>query len=67
MYFGAMSNVDEVEGDQDGSDGGGGVSAAFQSTSQQAQKIFGFMKEGAGSFFKNIKDSSSKAISAMSA
>ena len=43
------------------------VSSALQSTSQQAQKFFGFMKDGAGSFFKNIKESSSKALSAMSA
>ena len=47
------------------SEDGGGLSAAFQSTSQQAQKWFGYMKEGAGSFFKNIKESSSKVIHSM--
>lgn len=43
------------------------MSSALQSTSHQAQKLFGFMKEGAGSLFKNIKESSSKALSAMAA
>jgi hypothetical protein len=47
------------------SEDGGGLSAAFQSTSQQAQKWFGYMKVGAGSFFKNIKESSSKVIHSM--
>ena len=47
------------------SEDGGGLSAAFQSTSQHAQKWFGYMKEGAGSFFKNIKESSSKVIQSM--
>ncbi len=56
-----------VEGSEsESNDGGGAMSAALQSTSQQAHKLFGFMKEGAGSLLKNIKDSSSKAISAMS-
>ncbi len=49
------------------SEGGSSMSSALQSTSQQAQKLFGYMKDGAGSFFKNIKESSSKAISAMAA
>ena len=41
------------------------MSSALQSTSQQAHKLFGFMKDGAGSLIKNIKESSSKALSAM--
>ena len=38
------------------------MQAAFYSTGQQAQKLFGFMKDGAGKLFKNIKDSSSTVI-----
>ena len=48
------------------SEDGGGMSTAFQSTSQQAQKWFGYMKDGAGSLFKNIKESSSKVIHSVS-
>ena len=51
----------------EGERGGSSMSSALQSTSHQAQKFFGFMKDGAGSLFKNIKESSSKAISAMAA
>jgi protoporphyrinogen oxidase len=51
---------------EDEGEKGGAVTSALQSTSQQAQKLFGYMKGGAGSLFKNIKESSSKAISAMS-
>ena len=32
-----------------------------------AQRLFGFMKDGAGSLFKNIKESSSKAWQTMAA
>jgi len=52
-----------VEASTDG--GSSGVSAAFQSTSQQAQRFLGFMKDGAGSLFKNIRESSSKVIHSM--
>ena len=52
---------------EEGERGGSSMSSALQSTSQQAQKFFGYMKDGAGSFFKNIKESSSKALSAMAA
>ena len=38
------------------------VQSALQSTSHQAHKLFGFMKDGAGKLFKNIKDSSSTVI-----
>ena len=48
---------------------GGGTSinaaAAFQATSQQAQKLFGFVKGGAGSLIKNIKDTSNRVISSV--
>ena len=40
-------------------DDGSQVTTALQSTSQQAHKLFGFMKDGAGSLLKKIKDSSS--------
>ena len=43
-----------------------GRSTWATSTSQQASKLFGFMKEGAGTFFKNFKDSSSKIIETIS-
>ena len=59
--------MDGSEGGDSEAGDGGAVSAALQSTSQQAQKLFGYMKDGAGSFLKNIKESSSKAINAMSA
>lgn len=38
------------------------VHAAIHTTSQQAHKLFGFMKDGAGKLFRNIKDSSSTVI-----
>ena len=38
------------------------VHAALHSTSQQAHKIFGFVKDGAGNLFKKIKDSSSTVV-----
>jgi cyclin G-associated kinase len=40
-------------------------SSTFQSTSQQAQKFFGFMKGGAENIIKNIKDTSSKVINSV--
>lgn len=42
-----------------------GTSAALQTTSQQAQKFFGFMKGGAENLFKNIKETSSKVITSV--
>jgi cyclin G-associated kinase len=38
------------------------VHAALHSTGQQAQKIFGFVKDGAGNLFKKLKDSSSTVV-----
>eukprot|EP00731_Ephydatia_muelleri_P018322 Em0011g362a len=51
---------------EEGREGGGtsnlseGVSAAFQVTSQHAQKFFGLVKGGAGKLITNIKESSTK-------
>ena len=42
-----------------------GASAALQATTQQAQKLFGFMKGGAENLFKNIKETSSKVITSV--
>ena len=39
------------------------TAAVFQAMSQQAQKLFGFMKCGANSIIKNIKDTPNKVIS----
>ena len=55
------------EGDPTTDPGQSNMSTALQSTSHQAQKLFGYMKEGAGSLFKNIKDSSSKMMSSVAA
>ncbi len=49
------------DSDEAGADGGG-AAAALQSTGQQAQKLFGYMREGAGNLFKNIKESSGKVM-----
>ena len=34
----------------------------LEQTAQQAQRLFGFVKGGAGHLFKNIKDTSSKMM-----
>ena len=39
------------------------TAAVFQAMSQQAQKLFGFMKDGASSLIKNVKDTSNRVIS----
>ena len=39
------------------------TAAVFQAMSQQAQKLFGFMKNGASSLIKNIKDTPNRVIS----
>ena len=41
---------------------GSAMEAAFQSTSQQAHKLFGMMRGGAENLFKNIKDTSNRVI-----
>ena len=38
------------------------VHAALHSTGQQAQKLFGIVKGGAGNLFKKLKDSSSTVV-----
>lgn len=55
-----------AETSTDSSSSSSGVSSALQSTSHQAQRFFGFMKDGAGNLFKNIRESSSKVIHGMS-
>ena len=39
------------------------TAAVFQAMSQQAQKLFGFMKDWASSLIKNVKDTSDRVIS----
>ena len=55
------------EPETDTASGGPSINAAavFQATSQQAQKLFDFMKSGAGSLIKNIKDTSNRVISSV--
>ena len=40
--------------------------STWLSTSEQAKQWFGMVKDGAGSWFKNLKDSSSKVLQGMS-
>ena len=55
------------ESETDTASGGPSINAAavFEAKSQQAQKLFGFMKDRARSLIKNIKDTSNRVISSV--
>ena len=56
------------EPETDTASGGPSINAAaavFEAKSQQAQKLFGFMKDRARSLIKNIKDTSNRVISSV--
>ena len=59
------SHTSEPETDTAG--GGPSINAAavFEAKSQQAQELFGFIKGGARSLIKNIKDTSNRVISSV--
>ena len=58
------SHTTEPKTDTTTASGGPSINpaAVFQATSQQTQ-LFGFMKDGAKSFIKNIKDTANRVIS----
>ena len=59
------SHTTEPKTDTTTANGGSSINTAavFQAMSQQAQRLFGFMKDEARSLIKNIKDTPNRVIS----